>query len=204
MSCIQSDVQRLLILELIYVNWHIELKLDFASVTYIKQDRKPFVPILVEGWVKWLSDITEAESLFRTRRDTGSILGGIGASLGLMNMANTKVMMNKLSQAARQLQEVKEPITSSLSEIGHQAMVNVEVLPIWHQADQLEQILALKTIEKSQNDMSLALSCAQAQSWVQTIINGIIRQGYSGTIPLKLNQLIMEVDTRIEMKLRNW
>lgn len=41
----------------IYTTRQIEFNLDFTSVSTLRVDCKPFIPILMEGWLQWASNI---------------------------------------------------------------------------------------------------------------------------------------------------
>lgn len=62
--------------------------------------------------------------------------------------------------------------------MGRQAVNNAKVLPTWHKFSQLEQLLTLRTLEDAQNDTGMAVTCAQAERWVQNILSGILQQEY--------------------------
>lgn len=128
----------------------------------------------------------------------------MGISIGIINSANVEVVMNKLAHAAKQLREVKKPITSSISEIGHSIINNAEVMLVWHQMSQLEQLLMVQDLAKAQNETGFALSCPEAQIWIQVILRGIVRQGYSGIIPIECKQLITKATTAKERLLTDW
>lgn len=56
----------------------------------------------------------------------------------------------------------------------------------------------------SPNNISLALSCIQAQLWVQYTIAAIVREGEDGTLPTEIRKIIWEKATAFEREFQSW
>lgn len=147
---VQSNRPQLLISEMVYTAPHIGFKLDFCWRDHCKRRLQTFCTFAHEAWLHWASTITEPWRAHRNKRDTGSPLGGIGTGLGVMNSVNTEIIMNKLSHANKQLREVERPITTSTSDMGHQVATTADLLPVWHQIRQLEGLLVIRAMEKTE------------------------------------------------------
>lgn len=65
------------------------------------------------------------------------------------------------------------------------------------------QLLA-KALRATQGSVSLALSCVQAQLWVQSVVAAVTREGEDGTLPTEICKLIWDKASEFEKESQSW
>lgn len=55
-----------------------------------------------------------------------------------------------------------------------------------------------------QNNLSLALSCIQAQPWMQTVAASIVREGEEGTFPTEMWEIVWDCGTYFKREVQSW
>ena len=64
--------------------------------------------------------------------------------------------------------------------------------------------LIVNTLGATQINVSLALSCIEAQLWVQSTVAAIIREGEEGTLPTEIRKIIWDNATKFEREFQSW
>lgn len=106
--------------------------------------------------------------------------------VGTLNATDVEVIKSKLSLIVDQLDSLSNPINDSLVQLGMRLWLNSEILPLWEQMEENDHTLILEAVNKSQVDLSLALSCLQDQLWMQSIMAHLLRPGYRSHIPMEV------------------
>lgn len=70
------------------------------------------------------------------------------------------------------LNQLEHPIHSSLLALGNNQWS--DILPQWEEFNAQDHRLTAGTL---QTNISMALSCIQAQLWIQTMVSALIREG---------------------------
>ncbi|NP_001159385.1 uncharacterized protein LOC422926 [Gallus gallus] len=179
------------------------LSLSTANISSIRPHCAPFLSTLYTGWLAWLHSRSMQEA--RTRRDLlATALGGGGAGLGVLNSMNAEVLANKLEAVTSGVQGLLNPLNSSLTSLGMGQWLVSEVLPTWEHISEKDHQVLLQALGIEQNNVSLALSCIQAQMWVQSVIAGILRDGDNGILPTEIRKIVWDAATEKERQLQAW
>lgn len=161
------------------------LSLSTVNISSVRPHCTPFLSTLYTGWLAWLHSRSIQGA--RARRDLlATALGGGGAGLGVLNSMNVEVLANKLEAVTSGVQGILSPLNSSLASLGMGQWLVSEVLPTWEKISEKDHQVLLQALGIEQNNVSLALSCIQAQMWVQSVVAGILRDGDNGVLPLSL------------------
>ncbi|XP_055648759.1 uncharacterized protein LOC129783095 [Falco peregrinus] len=177
----------------------IELQIQ-VNVSDVKPSCSPFLRTSYEGWTTWLR---QRGNIYRNRivRD---VTGMLGTGLGVLNSIDSEVIMNKLAATTADLSKLQQPLKSSLLALGaHQWLIS-KVLPRWEQINMEDHQLITKALGGLQDDVALALSCIQAQMWMQSIAASIIREGEEGIFPTEIRKMVWDNATEVERKLQSW
>lgn len=83
---------------------------------------------------------------------------------------------------------------SSLLALGTNQWLLSGILPQWQRTNERDHQL----IVDAQNNVSLALSCIQAQSWMQSMVEAIIRESEDGTLPTEIRKIFWDNETKFE------
>ncbi|XP_063277375.1 uncharacterized protein LOC134563397 [Prinia subflava] len=112
--------------------------------------------------------------------------------------------MNKLAATTRDLTRLQQPLSSSLSALGTQQWLLSNILPNWETVHVNDHKLMIDALSIAQNNISLALSCVQAQLWMQSVAASIIREGEEGTFPTEFRKIIWDSATDFEKDFQSW
>ncbi|XP_067153359.1 uncharacterized protein [Apteryx mantelli] len=179
------------------------LSLSTVNVSSVRPHCTPFLSTLYTGWLAWLHSRSIHE--VRTKRDLLSMaLGGGGTGLGVLNSMNVEVLANKLEAVTSGMQGLINPINSSLANLGMGQWLVSDVLPAWEQISEKDHQVLLQALGIEQNNVSLALSCIQAQTWVQSVVAGILRDGDNGVLPTEIRKIVWDAATEKERQLQAW
>lgn len=74
----------------------------------------------------------------------------------------------------------------------------MKVLPNLKEAENEDHKLILEAFSMPQDNVSLALSCMQAQLGMQSTVTLVIREGSKGTFPIKIWKAVWENATSLE------
>ncbi|XP_074673093.1 uncharacterized protein LOC141920293 [Strix aluco] len=157
----------------------------------------PYVETAQKGWTAWLKSPTAK----RQKRDTTGVLG---TGLGVLNSIDSEVIMNKLAMATQDLNQLQHPLHSLLLTLGNHQQLTSNLLPEWEEISIKDHSLIIEGMEALQNSSSLALSCIQAQMWVQSIISNILREGEEGILPMEIRKIIWDKALSQERELQSW
>ncbi|XP_075595288.1 uncharacterized protein LOC142599302 [Balearica regulorum gibbericeps] len=169
------------------------------NVSDIQPACSPFLKISYEGWTTWLQKRTLTTK--RTRRD---LTGVLGTGLGVLNSIDSEVIMNKLAASISDLARLQQPLRSSLLALGTNQWLLSNILPTWERINVRDHELITDALGVIQNNLSLALSCIQAQLWMQSVAASIIREGEEGTLPTEIRKIIWDSATDFEKELQSW
>ncbi|KAK4818000.1 hypothetical protein QYF61_004113 [Mycteria americana] len=179
------------------------LSLSTVNISSIRPHCTPFLSTLNTGWLAWLHSRSIQGT--RARRDLlATALGGGGTGLGVLNSMNMEVLANKLEAVTSGVQGVLNPLNSSLASLGMGQWLVSEVLPTWEQISEKDHQVLLQALGIEQNNISLALSCIQAQMWVQSVVAGILRDGDNGVLPTEIRKIVWDAATEKERQLQAW
>ncbi|KAJ7403867.1 hypothetical protein WISP_148925 [Willisornis vidua] len=179
------------------------LSLSTVNISSFRPHCAPFLSTLHTGWLAWLHSRSLQGA--RARRDLlATALGGGGAGLGVLNSMNAEVLANKLEVVTSGVQSLLKPLNSSLTNLGMGQWLVSEVLPTWEQINERDHQLLLRALDTEQNNVSLALSCIQAQMWVQSVVAGILRDGDNGVLPTEIRKIVWDAATEKERQLQAW
>nr|XP_010297308.1 PREDICTED: uncharacterized protein LOC104632952 [Balearica regulorum gibbericeps] len=179
------------------------LSLSTVNISSVRPHCTPFLSTLHAGWLAWLHSRSIQGT--RARRDLlATALGGGGAGLGVLNSMNAEVLANKLEAVTSGVQGLLSPLNSSLASLGMGQWLVSEVLPTWEQISEKDHQVLLQVLGIEQNNVSLALSCIQAQMWVQSVIAGILRDGDNGVLPTEIRKIVWDAATEKERQLQAW
>lgn len=112
--------------------------------------------------------------------------------------------MNKLATATTDLTKLQYPLKSWLLVMGTHQWLVPKVSPNWEGTNIKDREFLLGAIDGLQNNVSLALSCIQAQLWVHSITALIIREGEEGAFPTEIWKIVWDKATDLEQKLQSW
>ncbi|KAK4820012.1 hypothetical protein QYF61_017391 [Mycteria americana] len=144
---------------------------------------------------------TSLPFLKRSKRD---VTGVLGTGLRVLNSIDAEVLANKLATATSDLNALKHPLQSSLSALGGSQWLLLDILPQWQEVNEKGHQLIVNALGVTQNNVSLALSCIQAQLWMQSIIAVIIQEGEEGTLPTEIRKVIWDNATEFEKEFQSW
>lgn len=179
------------------------LSLSTVNISSIRPHCTPFLSTLYTGWLAWLHSRSIQGT--RARRDLlATALGGGGAGLGVLNSMNVEVLANKLEAVTSGVQGLLSPLNSSLASLGMGQWLVSEVLPTWEKISEKDHQVLLQALGIEQNNVSLALSCIQAQMWVQSVVAGILRDGDNGVLPTEIRKIVWDAATDKERQLQAW
>lgn len=122
----------------------------------------------------------------------------MGSGLGILNSIDSEVLMNKLATTNRDLTELQQPLHSSLLALGTQQWLLSTILPTWEKVTGNDHQLVTDALGATQNNLSLALSCIQAQLGMQSVAASIRREGEEGTFPTEIRKIIWDSATDFE------
>lgn len=179
------------------------LSLSTVNISSVRPHCTPFLSTLYTGWLAWLHSRSIQGA--RARRDLlATALGGGGAGLGVLNSMNVEVLANKLEAVTSGVQGILSPLNSSLASLGMGQWLVSEVLPTWKKISEKDHQVLLQALGIEQNNVSLALSCIQAQMWVQSVVAGILRDGDNGVLPTEIRKIVWDAATDKERQLQAW
>ncbi|XP_076212573.1 LOW QUALITY PROTEIN: uncharacterized protein LOC143169181 [Aptenodytes patagonicus] len=187
---------------LLHLSWSLK-RVDLLmqiNISTIKPTCSPFLSTTYAGWLAWLCGRT-LTSPRRTRRD---VTGIVGTGLGVLNSIDAEVLVNKLSTATSDLNKLKHPLQSSLLALGTNQWLLSDILPQWERINERDHQLIVDALGAAQNDVSLALSCIQAQLWMQSMVAAIIREGEEGTLPTEIQKVVWDNATKFEKEFQSW
>ncbi|XP_076194341.1 uncharacterized protein LOC143160464 [Aptenodytes patagonicus] len=171
-----------------------------VNISAIKPACLPFLSMTYAGWLAWLHGRTRT-SPRRTRRD---VTGIIGTGLGVLNSIDAEVLVNKLSVATSDLSKLEHPLWSSLLTLGTNQWLLSDLLPQWERINEKDHQLIANALGTAQNNVSVALSCVQAQLWMQSMVAAVIREGEEGTLPTEIRKVIWDNATKFEKEFQSW
>ena len=122
----------------------------------------------------------------------------MGTGLGILNTIDAEVLMNKLTATTKDLIKLEHPLKSSLSALRASQWLLPDALPQWERIEENDHQLVTKALGATQSNASLALSCIQAQLWIQSIVAAIIKEGEGGTLPTEIRKLIWDNASEFE------
>lgn len=64
--------------------------------------------------------------------------------------------------------------------------------------------MVIDALGATQNNVSLALSCIQAQLWMQSVAASILREVEEGTFPTEIQKIIWDSATDFEREFQSW
>ncbi|KAK4806026.1 hypothetical protein QYF61_007003 [Mycteria americana] len=160
----------------------------------------PFLSTSYAGWSAWLHKRT----LISPKRSKRDVTGVLGTGLGVLNSIDAEVLANKLATVTNDLGALKHPLQSSLSALGANQWLLSDLLPQWGKVNEKDHQLIVDALGAAQNNVSLALSCIQAQLWMQSIVAAIIREGEEGTMPTEIQKVIWDNATEFEKEFQCW
>jgi len=64
-----------------------------------------------------------------------------------------------------------------------------DILPQWQRINEKDHQLIVNTLGAAQINVSLALSCTQAQLWIQSTVAVTVREGEEGTLPTEIRKV---------------
>ncbi|XP_053911664.1 uncharacterized protein LOC128850707 isoform X1 [Cuculus canorus] len=167
------------------------------NVSEIQPACTPFLHTSYEGWTTWLRRSSQ-------RRITRDLTGVLGTRLGVLNSIDSEVLMNKLATTTYDLAKMQQPLRSSLLALGTHQWLLSNILPKWEKMNVKDHKLILDTLGVAQSNISLALSCIQAQLWMQTVAASIIREGEEGIFPTEIRKIIWDNANNFEQNLQSW
>uniref|UniRef100_A0A8C5TKU6 Integrase catalytic domain-containing protein n=1 Tax=Malurus cyaneus samueli TaxID=2593467 RepID=A0A8C5TKU6_9PASS len=169
------------------------------NVSEVQTACSPSLETSFEGWTTWLRKRNSFNK--RTQRD---ITGVVGTGLGILNNIDSEVLMNRLAATTRDLRKLQQPLQSSLSALGTHQWLLSNILPDWEKVNTKDHKLIVDALSATQNNTSLALSCIQAQLWMQSVAASIIREGKEGTFPTEIWKIIWDHATEFEKEYQSW
>ncbi|XP_074424622.1 uncharacterized protein LOC141735547 [Larus michahellis] len=177
----------------------VELSMQI-KISAIKPTCLPFLSTSYAGWSAWLRERTFATSQ-RLKRDVTGILG---TGLGVLNSIDAEILANKLVTTTTDLDKLRHPLQSSLLALGNHQWLLSNILPQWEETGEKDHQLITDALGTTQNNVSLALSCIQAQLWMQSMTAAIIREGEEGTLPTEIRKVIWDNAIEFEKKFQSW
>ena len=170
------------------------------NISTIKPTCSPLLGTSYVGWTVWLYRRT----LTPPKRTSRDVTGIIGAGLGVLNSIDAEVLVNKLSTTTSDLYRLKHPLRSSVLALGTNQWLSSEILPQWEKMNEKDHQLIIDALREAQINISLALSCIQAQLWMQSMVAAIIREGEEGTLPTEIRKVIWDNATEFEKEFQSW
>ncbi|RMC21231.1 hypothetical protein DUI87_02089 [Hirundo rustica rustica] len=170
-----------------------------TNISEIQPACSSFLRTSSEGWTTWLQKQVHFRG--RMRRDLTGILG---TGLGVLNGIDSEILMNKLATATNDLVKLRQPLQSSLLALGTSQWEISKILPKWKEAEDQDHKLIINALNIAQNNVSLALSCIQAQLWIQSIVALVVREGNEGTFPIEIRKIVWDNASNLERKLQSW
>lgn len=170
------------------------------NISEIQPACSPLIQTSFEGWTAWLQKQTPLKG--RMQRDR---TGMLGTGLGVLNGIDSEILMNKLATATSDLIKLKQPLQSSLLALGNSQWQVSKILPDFAaKTRDLDHRLILNTLSVAQDNVSLALSCIQAQLWMQSTASLIIREGNEDVFLIEVREAVWNNATKLERKLQSW
>ncbi|XP_077645678.1 uncharacterized protein LOC144247889 [Lonchura striata] len=170
-----------------------------SNVSEIQPACSPFLQTSFHGWTTWLRQWNPSKT--RMPRD---ITGVVGTGLGILNSINSEVLLNKLTATTKDLTQLQQPLQSSLSALGTHQWLLTNILPNWEKVNMNDHELIIEALNATQSNVSLALSCIQAQLWIQSVAASIIREGEEGTFPTEIRKIVWDSATDFEKDFQSW
>lgn len=181
----------------------VELQIQ-VNISNIRPDCSPFLRTSYEGWTTWLRRRRGAyQSLYQNRMKR-DVTGIVGTGLGVLNAIDSEVIMNKLAATTRDISKLQQPLRSSLLALGAQQWLISKVVPDWGRANTEDHLFIADAVGTLQGDIALAMSCIQAQLWMQTVAESIIREGEEGILPTEIRKMVWDNATETERRLQSW
>ena len=118
----------------------------------------------------------------------------------MLNSIDAEVLANKINSVTSNLYELTQPLQSSLSALGTNQWLLSDILPQRERITEKYQQLIVDALAVTQINVSLVLSCIQAQLQVQSTVATIIREGEEGTLPTE----IWDNATKFEREFQSW
>ncbi|XP_071895524.1 uncharacterized protein [Anas platyrhynchos] len=169
------------------------------NISAVQPACSPFLRTSFEDWTIWSQKQVHFRG--RTRRD---LTGMLGTGLGILNGIDSEILMNKLATATSELTKLKQPLQSSLLALGTSQWQVSKVLPKWENAEDQDHKLIIDALSMIQDNVSLALSCMQAQLWLQATAALIIREGSEGIFPAEIRKAVWDNANDFEKKFQSW
>ncbi|XP_053789324.1 uncharacterized protein LOC128782859 [Vidua chalybeata] len=176
----------------------VELLME-TNISAVQPACSPFLRSSFERWTKWLQKQVHLRG--RMRRD---LTGMLGTGLGVLNGIDSEILMNKLAAATNDLTKLTQPLQSSLLALGDNQWQVSKVLPRWRDIEDHDHDLLVDMLQVAQGNISLALSCIQAQLWIQSTAALIIREGSEGVFPTEVRRVVWDNATDFERDSQSW
>jgi len=125
----------------------------------------------------------------RSGRDVTRILA---TGLGVLSSMDAEVLANKINSTTSDLYKLENPLQSSLAALGTNQWLLPDILPQWERICEKDYQLIVKTLGAAQINVLLALSCIQAQPWVQSTVAPIVKEGEDGTSCSEIQKVIWD------------
>ncbi|XP_068524887.1 uncharacterized protein [Anas acuta] len=177
----------------------VELALHI-NISEINSKCTTFLRTAYTGWLAWL----HGRSLKQSQRVPRDATGLLGTGLGILNSIDAEVLMSRVTATTDDLRKLEQPIKSSLLALGANQWLLSDILPHWEQIEENDHQLIVNALGKAQGNTSLALSCIQAQLWIQSVAAAIIREGEGGTLPTEIRKLIWDNASEFEKEFQAW
>ncbi|XP_075625630.1 LOW QUALITY PROTEIN: uncharacterized protein LOC142604244 [Balearica regulorum gibbericeps] len=195
---IKNVGQQQILLNPFYSLKRVELSIQI-NIAELKPSCSPFLNTAHTGWLAWVHGRTPTSR--RTQRD---LTGTLGTGMGILNSIDAEILANKLAAATKDVQGLQHPLRSSLSALGANQWLLSDILPQWKQINENDHEIILETLGTAQGNISLALSCIQAQLWVQSVASAIIREGEEGVLPSEVRKVIWDNANEFEKEFQFW
>ncbi|XP_075346030.1 uncharacterized protein LOC142403701 [Mycteria americana] len=170
------------------------------SISAIKPTCSPFLSVPYAGRLAWL----HGRALTSPKRSRRDVTGTLETGLGVLNSMDAEALANKISSATSNLHKLERSLRSSLSALGTNQWLLSDLLPQWERINEEDHQLIVNTLGAAQINVSLALSCIQAQLWVQSTVAAIVREGEEGTLPTEIQKVIWDNVTEFEKRFQSW
>lgn len=115
---------------------------------------------------------------------------------------DSELLMSKKSAITTDLNQLEHPIHSSLSALGNNQWS--DTLPQWEEFNAQDHQLIAEALGMLQTNTSMALSCIQAQLWIQTTVSTLIKKGESGTLSKEFQKIIWDKANDFEKRFQSW
>jgi len=110
--------------------------------------------------------------------------------LGVFNSTDAEVLAKKLITTTGDWNRLEHPLRSSLLTLRNHQWLFSNILPQWEETSEKDHRLIANALGAAQSNISLALSCIQAQLGMQSMTAAIIREGEEGTLPTEIRKVI--------------